>query len=61
MSQGTTTPQAEFGALFNELLATRARYESLRMAGASYADRADLIDRLHSLRHDMGLVRRSLA
>lgn len=61
MSRGTTTQQAEFGALFNELLATRARYESLRMAGASYSDRADLIDRLHSLRHDMGLVRRNLA
>jgi hypothetical protein len=60
MSQGSTTPQAEFGALFNELLATRARYESLRMAGASYSDRADMIDRLHSLRHNMSLLRRNL-
>ncbi len=60
MSRGTTTPQAEFGALFDELLATRARYESLRIAGASYSDRADLIERLHSLRRDMGLLRASL-
>ena len=60
MSRGITTPQAEFGALFNELLATRARYESLRIAGASYSDRADLIERLHSLRHDMGLLRAGL-
>ena len=60
MSRGITTPQAEFGALFEELLATRARYESLRIAGASYSDRADLIERLHSLRHDMGLLRASL-
>lgn len=60
MSRGITTPQAEFGALFNELLATRAHYESLRMAGASYSDRADVIERLHSLRHDMGLLRRTL-
>ena len=60
MSRGITTPQAEFGALFDELLATRARYESLRIAGASYSDRADMIERLHSLRHDMSLLRRSL-
>lgn len=60
MSRGITTPQAEFGALFNELLATRARYESLRIAGASYSDRADMIERLHSLRHDMGLLRAGL-
>ena len=60
MSRGITTSQAEFGTLFDELLATRARYENLRMAGASYSDRADMIERLHSLRHDMGLLRRSL-
>ncbi len=60
MSRGVTTPQAEFGALLNELLATRARYETLRMAGASYSERADLIDRLHSLRHDIGLARINL-
>ncbi len=60
MSRGTTMPQAEFVALFNELLATRAHYETLRMAGASYSERIDLIDRLHSLRHDIGLARINL-
>ncbi len=60
MSRGALTPQAEFGELFNELLATRARYENLRIAGASLSERAELIGLLHALRQEMGLLRSSL-
>ncbi len=60
MSRGHTT-QAEFGALFRELLTTRAHYESLRMGGAPFGERAALLDRLHNLRHDMSVMRRTLA
>lgn len=60
MSAQNTIPQADFGAMFHELLTTRAQYESLRIGGAPFAKRADLLDRLHTLRHDMDLVRRTL-
>lgn len=54
---GTT---ADFGQLFNELLSTRAQYESLRIGGGPFSKRADMLERLHTLRHDMDLVRRTL-
>ena len=54
---GTTS---DFGQLFSELLTTRAHYESLRIGGAPFAERADMLERLHTLRHDMSLVRRTL-
>ena len=60
MSRGRTTPQPEFGPLFNELLATRARYEGLRIGNGSFAERAMLLDRLHALRYEMGELRRTL-
>ena len=60
MSRGHTTSQAEFGSLFHELLATRAQYESLRIGGAPFGQRAEMLDRLHTLRHDMDLARRTL-
>ena len=57
---GHNTRQSDFGSLFHELLTTRAQYESLRIGGAPFAERADLIDRLHTIRQDMDLVRRTL-
>jgi len=60
MSTAHAMPQHEFGALFSELMATRAHYETLRINGAPFDERAQLLDRLHHLRHDMGVVRRSL-
>ena len=60
MSGTNAISNADFGSLFHELLTTRAQYESLRMGGAPFAQRADLIERLHTLRHDMDLVRRTL-
>ncbi len=61
MSRGNMIPQDEFGTLFNELLATRAQYESLRMSGGPLGERATMLDRLHTIRHDMDTVRRTLA
>ena len=60
MSGRSIVAGAGFGSLFTELLSTRARYESLRIGGAPLAERADLLERLHTLRHDMNLVRRNL-
>lgn len=60
MSRGHATPQPEFGRLFGELLATRARYEGLRMSNAPLIERSYLIDRLHELRHEMGVIRRTI-
>ena len=57
---GHTNTSAEFGSLFHELLTTRAQYESLRIGGAPFTQRADLLERLHTLRHDMNLMRRTL-
>ena len=51
---------SDFGQLFSELLTTRAQYESLRIGGAPFSKRADMLDRLHTLRHDMDLMRRTL-
>ncbi len=51
---------ADFGQLFSELLSTRAQYESLRIGGAPFTKRADMLERLHTLRHDMSLMRRTL-
>jgi len=59
MTQPTGT-KADFGQLFSELLNTRAHYESLRIGGAPFSQRADMLERLHTLRHDMDLVRRTL-
>jgi len=59
MSRGHTLPQAEFGELFQELLTTRARYEALRMGGAPFGQRAELLARLHALRSTMGQLRNS--
>ena len=61
MSRGTMNPQNEFGTLFNELLTTRAQYEALRIGGGPFSERATMLDRLHTIRHDMDLVRRTLA
>ena len=44
---------SDFGQLLSELLTTRAQYESLRIGGAPFSKRADMLDRLHTLRHDM--------
>ena len=60
MSRGTMIPQDEFGALFNELLATRAQYESLRISNGPLGQRASMLERLHTIRHDMGVARRSM-
>ena len=60
MSRVMMTPKAAFASLFNELLATRARYETLRISGASFSERVELLDTLHGLRHDMGQMRRGL-
>ena len=60
MSRHNTNINTDFGSLFHELLTTRAQYESLRIGGAPYAQRADLLERLHTLRHDMDLMRRTL-
>lgn len=56
----TNKSPKDFGSLFHELLTTRAQYESLRMGGAPLDKRADMLERLHTLRHDMSLVRRTL-
>ena len=59
MSRGHALPQAEFGELFQELLTTRARYETLRIDGAPFDQRAELLERLHTLRSNMGQLRNS--
>ena len=61
MSRGTMIQQDEFGTLFNELLATRSQYEVLRISGGPFGERAMMLDRLHTIRHDMDLMRRTLA
>ena len=60
MSRITMNPKAAFSALFDELLATRARYESLRISGAPFSERVEALDTLQTLRHDMGMLRRGL-
>jgi len=60
MSRGHMIQQGEFGALFQELLSTRAHYEGLRIAGGPFGDRANMLYRLHTLRHDMDVARRTL-
>ena len=57
MTTGYTISQADFGTLFTELLNTRAQYESLRIGEAPFGERAAVLDRLHTLRHDMNLMR----
>jgi len=57
MSRGRTTPQPEFAPLFNELLATRARYETLRVGNGPLLERSLLLDELHQLRYRMSLAR----
>jgi hypothetical protein len=59
MSRGHALPQAEFGELFQELLTTRAHYETLRIEGAPFGQRAEMLERLHSLRSNMGRLRNS--
>jgi hypothetical protein len=59
MSRGHTTPQPEFAPLFNELLATRARYETARIADCPLIERSLLLEQLHELRHEMSLVRQA--
>lgn len=54
-----TTQRSDFGTLFQELLSTRAHYESLRMGGAPFSERAATLERLHGLRHDMDVIRRT--
>ena len=49
-----------FADLFNELLTVRSQYEAMRSGGASFDQRAAMIDRLHTLRHDVGIARRAL-
>lgn len=61
MSRGHMIPQDEFGRLFNELLDARTQYESLRIAGGPFGERATMLGRLHSLRRDMDQLRRTLA
>ena len=57
MSRGHAMPQTEFGALFRELLETRAQYETLRIGGAAFGQRAEVLDRLHTLRQEMSWMR----
>ena len=49
-----------FADLFSELLTVRSQYEAMRSGGASFDQRAAMIDRLHTLRHDVGIARRAL-
>jgi hypothetical protein len=60
MTRGYATTQAEFGTLFRELLSTRAQYESMRIGGAGFGDRAEMLDRLHTLRANMSMVRKTM-
>ena len=57
MSRGTSQSEPKFGVLFRELLDTRRHYETLRVGGAPYADRSELLDRLHDLRAQMATIR----
>jgi hypothetical protein len=57
MSKRHTQSNADFGALFRQLLDTRNRYETLRSGGAPFAERSELLDRLHDLRAEMALLR----
>ena len=61
MSRGNMIPSGEFGTLFNELMTTRAQYEALRISGGPFGERAMMLGRLHTIRHDMDLIRRTLA
>ncbi len=56
---GAVLPQRrpDFDVLFDELLATRRRYEELRIAGAPHSDRAEARTQLHLLRAAMASVR----
>ena len=57
MSKATTQREPAFGVLFRELLDTRRHYETLRIGGAPYVDRSELLDRLHDLRAQMAAIR----
>jgi hypothetical protein len=46
-----------FGELFEEIAATRARYEALRSFHGSLDERARLVSRLHTLRAQMADLR----
>jgi len=60
MTRARIMTQPEFTTLFGELLSTRAHYETLRVSGGSFLDRANTLTRLHELRHNMGLVRNTI-
>lgn len=48
-----------FGQVFEEIAATRARYETLRTVDGSFDERARLVSRLHDLRARVADLRTS--
>lgn len=59
MTKANNVLNTDFKALFDQLLTTRARYEVLRTNQGPLNERADHLDRLHTIRAELATARQS--
>ena len=60
MTKANIAPTSSFWTLFKELRTTRTSYEALLAAGMPLNNRANHLERLHTIRAEMAVARQGI-